>query len=85
MHGPPGTGKTHTAARVIHDLVTKHRWRVGVVAQSHATVENLLDCLIDAGLDPQRIAKKRYDRQAPRWREMDGGAYAAFLADTRDA
>ncbi|MCV7246455.1 TM0106 family RecB-like putative nuclease [Mycobacterium mantenii] len=82
VHGPPGTGKTHTAARVIHDLVTKHRWRVGVVAQSHATVENLLDCLIDAGLDPQRIAKKRYDRQAPRWREMDGGAYAAFLADT---
>lgn len=82
VHGPPGTGKTHTAARVIHDLVTKHRWRVGVVAQSHATVENLLDCLIDAGLDPQRVAKKRYDHQAPRWREIDGGAYAAFLADT---
>ncbi|OBH39849.1 TM0106 family RecB-like putative nuclease [Mycobacterium mantenii] len=82
VHGPPGTGKTHTAARVIHGLVTKHGWRVGVVAQSHATVENLLDCLIDAGLDPQRIAKKRYDRQAPRWREIDGGAYAAFLADT---
>uniref|UniRef100_UPI00191505DC DEAD/DEAH box helicase n=1 Tax=Mycobacterium paraintracellulare TaxID=1138383 RepID=UPI00191505DC len=82
VHGPPGTGKTHTAARVIHDLVTRHGWRVGVVAQSHATVENLLDCVIDAGLDPQRIAKKRYDRQSPRWREIDGGAYAAFLADT---
>ena len=39
VHGPPGTGKTHTAARVIHDLVTKQGWRVGVVAQSHATVE----------------------------------------------
>ncbi|WP_406814568.1 TM0106 family RecB-like putative nuclease [Mycobacterium sp. M23085] len=82
VHGPPGTGKTHTAARVIHDLVTQHGWRVGVVAQSHATVENVLDCVIDAGLDPQRIAKKRYDHSAPRWREIDGGAYAAFLADT---
>lgn len=82
VHGPPGTGKTHTAARVIQHLVTQHRWRVGVVAQSHATVENLLDCVIDAGLDPQRIAKKRYDHQAPRWQEIDGGAYAAFLADT---
>lgn len=82
VHGPPGTGKTHTAARVIHDLVTNHAWRVGVVAQSHATVENALDCVIDAGLDPQRIAKKRYDHRAPRWREIDGGAYAAFLADT---
>lgn len=82
VHGPPGTGKTHTAARVIQHLVTQHGWRVGVVAQSHATVENLLDCVIDAGLDPQRIAKKRYDHQAPRWQEIDGSAYAAFLADT---
>ncbi|OMC23415.1 TM0106 family RecB-like putative nuclease [Mycobacterium colombiense] len=82
VHGPPGTGKTHTAARVIHDLVTKHAWRVGVVAQSHATVENVLDCVIDAGLDPQRIAKKRNDHRAPRWQEIDGGAYAAFLSDT---
>ena len=61
VHGPPGTGKTHTAARVISRLVTDHGWRIGVVAQSHATVENLLDCVIDAGLDPARVAKKRYD------------------------
>ncbi|MEB4210238.1 TM0106 family RecB-like putative nuclease [Mycobacterium sp. 94-17] len=81
-HGPPGTGKTHTAARVIHGLVTEYGWRVGVVAQSHATVENLLDCVIDAGLDPQRVAKKRHDHRGPRWREIDGAAYAAFLAET---
>jgi superfamily I DNA and/or RNA helicase len=82
VHGPPGTGKTHTAARVIRQLVTGHGWRVGVVAQSHATVENLLDCVIDAGLDPERVAKKRYDRDAPRWQEIDGGHYAAFIANT---
>ncbi len=82
VHGPPGTGKTHTAARVIQHLVTQHGWRVGVVAQSHATVENLLDCVIDAGLDPHRIAKKPHDHHAPRWREIDGSAYATFLADT---
>ena len=52
VHGPPGTGKTHTAARVITHLVTEHCWRIGVVAQSHAAVENVLDCVIDAGLDP---------------------------------
>ena len=82
VHGPPGTGKTHTAARVIGQLVTGHGWRVGVVAQSHATVENLLDCVIDAGLAPGRVAKKRYDHNAPRWLEIDGNAYAAFIADT---
>lgn len=81
VHGPPGTGKTHTAARVIGRLVQEHCWRVGVVAQSHATVENLLDCVIDAGLDPARIAKKRYDHGAPRWQEIDGNHYAAFIAD----
>jgi predicted RecB family nuclease len=82
VHGPPGTGKTHTAARVIGRLVTDHGWRIGVVAQSHATVENLLDCVIDAGLGPERVAKKRYDHIAPRWREIDSSDYAAFIADT---
>ncbi len=81
VHGPPGTGKTHTAARVISQLVADHSWRIGVVAQSHATVENLLDCVIDAGLDPQRVAKKPYDHNAPRWQEIDGSDYAAFIAD----
>ena len=81
VHGPPGTGKTHTAAQVIRRLVTGHGWRVGVVAQSHATVENLLDCVIDAGLEPERVAKKRYDRDSTRWQQIDGGQYAAFIAD----
>ena len=82
VHGPPGTGKTHTAAQVITQLATDHAWRIGVVAQSHATVENLLECVIDAGLDPGRVAKKRHDHNSPRWREIDGSEYATFVADT---
>jgi predicted RecB family nuclease len=81
VHGPPGTGKTYTAAQVITSLVVDHGWRIGVVAQSHATVENLLGGLIDAGLDPQRVAKKRNDHNAPRWQEIDGSEYPAFIAD----
>ena len=42
VHGPPGTGKTFTSAKVIARLVNEHAWRIGVVAQSHAVVENLL-------------------------------------------
>ena len=82
VHGPPGTGKTYTAAAVITRLVTAHAWRIGVVAQSHATVENLLGAVIDAGLDAGRVAKKPHDHQAPRWREIDNSDYAAFIADT---
>jgi uncharacterized protein len=82
VHGPPGTGKTYTAAQVIQRLVMQHSWRIGVVAQSHAAVENLLDAVIDAGLDPSRVAKKRYDHHAPRWQEIDSSDYAAFIANT---
>ncbi|MFP7761389.1 TM0106 family RecB-like putative nuclease [Marisediminicola sp. LYQ85] len=58
VQGPPGTGKTYTGSRVIADLVANHGWRVGVVAQSHAAVENMLRGVVKAGLDPARVAKK---------------------------
>ena len=64
VHGPPGTGKTFTSARVIARLVNDHGWRVGVVAQSHAVVENLLGCVIEAGVDRDRVGKKKSPRRA---------------------
>lgn len=81
VHGPPGTGKTHTAARVIARLVDPHGWRIGVVAQSHAVVENLLTGIVEAGVDPQRIAKKDNKTHDAPWREISTHAYPAFLAD----
>lgn len=58
VQGPPGTGKTHVGSHVIARLV--HRgWKVGVVAQSHAVVENMLCTAIDkAGVDPRVVAKR---------------------------
>ena len=57
VQGPPGTGKTYVASHVIARLVAEHGWRVGVVAQSHAVVENVLDAIIDAGLGKERVGK----------------------------
>lgn len=57
VQGPPGTGKTYVATHVIAELVREHRWAVGVVAQSHAAVENLLAGLVRTGLSPQLVAK----------------------------
>ncbi len=57
VQGPPGTGKTYTGARVIAALVARG-WRIGVVAQSHAVVENLLRGVAGAGVAPDAIAKK---------------------------
>ncbi len=58
VHGPPGTGKTYTAARVIKSLVNDHGWSVGVVAQSHSVVAHLLNKIVEAGVDPALVAKK---------------------------
>lgn len=63
VQGPPGTGKTSLAARVVADLVAAG-WRVGVVAQSHAVVENLLHAALRAGVGADRVAKKA--RSTPR-------------------
>ncbi len=45
VQGPPGTGKTHVGARVIAKLIKEKNWRIGVVAQSHSVVENLLNAI----------------------------------------
>jgi predicted RecB family nuclease len=82
VHGPPGTGKTFTGARVIKRLVAEHGWRIGVVAQSHAVVENLLRCAIDAGIDPLRVAKKRSDRDDVGWQQIGESEYAGFITGT---
>ncbi|MDJ0396331.1 TM0106 family RecB-like putative nuclease [Rhodococcus sp. G-MC3] len=59
VQGPPGTGKTYTAARVIAGLVHDHHWRIGVVAQSHSVVDNLLQGIAKAGVDAALIGKKK--------------------------
>ncbi|QYH34784.1 bifunctional RecB family nuclease/DEAD/DEAH box helicase [Salinibacterium sp. M195] len=58
VQGPPGTGKTYLAAHVIQRLVEKHHWKVGITAQSHKVVENVLDAVVlDASLDRELVAK----------------------------
>jgi uncharacterized protein len=45
IQGPPGTGKTFTGARMIRALVQAGK-KVGVVANSHKVIANLLDDVI---------------------------------------
>jgi predicted RecB family nuclease len=80
VHGPPGTGKTSTAARIIATLVNRHQWRIGVVAQSHAVVENLFRDVIGAGVDAARVAKKKHGAN-PVWQVIDEKAYPVFITD----
>ncbi|MBF0816489.1 TM0106 family RecB-like putative nuclease [Microbacterium paludicola] len=57
VQGPPGTGKTYVGSHVIAKLVTEHGFKVGVVAQSHAVVENMLDRVVGAGVPASLVGK----------------------------
>ncbi len=57
VQGPPGTGKTYLGSHVIARLVSTHGWKVGVVAQSHTTVEHVLEKVVETGLDSRLVGK----------------------------
>ncbi|PWJ24369.1 uncharacterized protein ATK17_0459 [Branchiibius hedensis] len=83
VQGPPGTGKTHTACAVIRTLVEQHHWRIGVVAQSHAVVEHLLDALVRGGLEADAVGKMDPRTDSPEWTDVTKPKdRAAFLART---
>jgi uncharacterized protein len=55
VQGPPGTGKTYVGARVVRALAAEG-WRIGVVAQSHAVVDNFLSEVLE--VDPALAVAK---------------------------
>lgn len=50
IQGPPGAGKTHTGARMICALVRAGK-TVGITANSHKVIRNLLDGVIEAAAE----------------------------------
>jgi uncharacterized protein len=65
IQGPPGSGKTYTAARLIVSLIARGK-RVGVAANSHKAINNLLAEVEDAALAGQvrfRGLKKNGDEE----------------------
>ncbi|MFT4471944.1 TM0106 family RecB-like putative nuclease [Arthrobacter sulfonylureivorans] len=67
VQGPPGTGKTYVGSHAIARLVAQG-WKVGVVGQSHAVVDNMLRAAIEkAGVSPELVAKKPNGEQDLPW------------------
>lgn len=82
IQGPPGTGKTYTGSRVVKELVERHGWRIGVVAQSHAVVENMLAAVVKSGLSPTCVGKGKTESDSPAWTPLTN--VAKFLDDHVD-
>ncbi len=79
VQGPPGTGKTFVGAHVISQLV-QQGWKIGVVAQSHNVVENLMCRAIDTGgVDPDQVAKKPGPGHEVPWQRTADDDVAALL------
>lgn len=83
VQGPPGTGKTYTGSQVISRLVREHGYRIGVVAQSHAIVENLLERVVADGVPAAQVAKAPKDPEGaePAYTPIRKDGMAAFIAE----
>jgi len=86
IQGPPGTGKSHTGARMICTFVQKGL-KVGITANSHKVIRNLLDKVIEAasemGIDIQCIQKaadKENDRDHLKFAKDDKAVFTALAA-----
>ena len=87
VQGPPGTGKTYLGAHVIAELVAKHQWKIGVVAQSHSVVEHLLDAVVRSGLDPRlvgKVPKKDAVLGTHEYTELEKDGQLMFALERRD-
>ncbi|MGH2473913.1 MAG: TM0106 family RecB-like putative nuclease, partial [Candidatus Limnocylindrales bacterium] len=83
IQGPPGTGKTYTAARMILDLVADHR-TVGVTAQSHKTISNLLEAIAEALASDRRWSSPRVLQRAGVDNDHAGHLPFVTLAENAD-
>jgi uncharacterized protein len=83
VQGPPGTGKTHVGSHVICALVACG-WKVGVVAQSHAVIEHMLEAALKAGVPPHQIAKKTDNADAA-WTHRTDDDVASLLGGSEGA
>ena len=82
VQGPPGAGKTFLASHVIARLVAEGA-KVGVVAQSHAVIENLMvACCARDGFDVSRAVRLRGKSVTPDapWSEVSDSELVELIA-----
>lgn len=82
VQGPPGAGKTFLASHVIARLVAEGA-KVGVVAQSHAVIENLMvACCARAGFDVSRAVRLRGKSATPDapWSEVSDSELVELIS-----
>ena len=89
VQGPPGAGKTHTGARMICALAKEGK-TVGITANSHKVIRNLLDEVVIAASEQnipirciQKLSDKEDDRPGLRFTTDNTAFLGALHSDCR--
>ncbi|MDY0908710.1 TM0106 family RecB-like putative nuclease [Microbacterium sp. CFBP9034] len=86
VQGPPGTGKTYVGSHVIARLVAERGFKVGVVAQSHAVVENMLERIVAAGVAKELVGKApKIEREEYPFTPLRKNGIAEFTAERTES
>ena len=88
IQGPPGSGKTYTGGRLICELARSGA-RVGITANSHKVIVNLLDAALEAadeqGIELRAVRKTgRSDSEPEHYRIVKASTYPKFFANLGD-
>lgn len=91
IQGPPGSGKTHTGARMICTLIREGK-KVGVTANSHKVIRNLLDKALEVaeemGIDArcvQKVSEAEDDQPGLRFVTKNDDLFGSLGADSNVA
>ena len=92
IQGPPGTGKTHTAVHLLKALIEMGRGPILACAESNVAVDNLLEGLLDLGVNAIRFGRPVKVRENLREATLDAQVSShpkqdeiAFIREENDA
>ena len=92
IQGPPGTGKTHTAVHLLKALIEMGRGPILACAESNVAVDNLLEGLLDLGVNAIRFGRPVKVRESLREATLDAQVSShpkqdeiAFIREENDA